>query len=118
MSEGGESLPLRIEHTFQLWSYSKSHRTLVLRGRPGEDYDHYVDVIFLDVLGMKLTSSYEVLSVVAAADASEMDSFMQAPDRYERGFMNLKVSDDTRQGFVVCKRVIVRRGVGWQESVP
>lgn len=46
MPESDESLPLCLEHPFQLWSYSKSHRTLVLRGRPGEDYDRYVDVVF------------------------------------------------------------------------
>lgn len=118
MSEGNESLPLRLEHPFQLWSYSKSHRMLVLRGRPGENYDHYVDVIFTSVIGMKLASSYKNLTVAVAADASEMDRFLQAADRYERGFINLEVSDATHKGFVVCKRVVVRRGVGWQDSLP
>ncbi|MGY0460323.1 hypothetical protein ACW14Y_08645 [Kitasatospora sp. cg17-2] len=115
MPEGNESLPLDLEHPFQLWSYSKSHRTLILRGRPGEDYDHYVDVVFTSVIGMKLATDYKNLTVVIAADASEMDGFLQAPGRYERGFMNLEVSDATHKGFVVCKRVAVRRGIGWQD---
>jgi hypothetical protein len=118
MSEADEPLPLCLEHPFQLWSYSKSHRMLVLRGRPGEDYDHYVDVIFTSVVGLKLASSYKKLVVDVAADASEMDDFLQAPDRYERGFMNLEVSDETHKGFVVCKRFMVRRGIGWQDSLP
>lgn len=116
MSEVSESLPLHLEHPFQLWSYTKSHRTLVLRGRPGEDYDHYVDVVFISVLGMKIASGYGKLSVEVAVDASEMDEFMQAPERYERGFMNLEISDGIRKGFVVCQRVRVRRGIGWQDS--
>lgn len=116
MSEGNESLPLYFEHPFQLWSYSKSHRTLILRGRPGEDYDHYVDVIFTSVIGMKVSSGYKGLTVAVAADASEMDSFLQAQDRYERGYMNLEVLDLIHRGFVVCTRVTVRRGIGWQGS--
>jgi hypothetical protein len=116
MSDSNESLPLRLEHPFQVWSYSKSHRTLVLRGRPGEDYDHYVDVVFTSVIGMKLASSYGKLVVDIAADGSEMDEFLRAPDRYERGFMNLEVSDAIHKGFVVCQRVTVRRGIGWQDS--
>ncbi|MDX8048311.1 hypothetical protein SK571_02845 [Lentzea sp. BCCO 10_0798] len=118
MLDGNESLPLHLEHPFQVWSYSHSHRTLVLRGRPGENYDHYVDVVFADVLGMKLASAYRRLSVEVAADASEMDEFMRSPGRYERGFMNLVVSDGDRTGFVVCGRVDVRRGIGWQNPRP
>jgi len=110
-------LPFRFDHSFQLWSYSKSHAKLVLRGRPGEEYDHFVDVIFTSVLGMKLAAGYKRLSVFAATDVSEMDEFLHMPGRYERGFMNLEVSDGVRKGFVVCKRVLVRRGIGWQDSV-
>ena len=117
MSDGNKSLPLHLEHPFQVWSYSHSHRTLVLRGRPGENYDHYVDVVFGDVVGMKLGSNYSRLSVEVSDDASEMDEFLQSPQRYEHGFMNLVVSDGRRTGFVVCGRVDVHRGIGWQKPV-
>ncbi|MBS2551800.1 hypothetical protein KGQ19_33535 [Catenulispora sp. NL8] len=116
MSEDPESLPLNFDHRFQLWSYSKSHRTLVMRGRPGEAYDEYVDIVFMDVLGMKLASGYSRLTVSAADDPSEMDELLRAPERYSRGFINVEVSDGDTKGFVVCKRVTVRRGTGWQEE--
>ncbi|SOD84234.1 hypothetical protein [Streptomyces sp. Ag109_G2-15] len=108
-----EDLPLLFGHVFQVWSYSKSHRKLVLRGRPGQEYDEFVDVVFNDVLGMKIASSYPQLSVAIAADVSEMDEFLDMPERYDRGFVNLEVSDGTRRGFVVCKSVVVHRGTGW-----
>ncbi|KOV85235.1 hypothetical protein ADL03_13640 [Nocardia sp. NRRL S-836] len=73
-------------------------------------------MVFLDVIGMKLASAYKKLAVEAAIDSLEMDEFLQGPDRYGRGFVNFWVSDDARKGFVVCKRVTVRRGVGWQDS--
>lgn len=106
-------LPLHFEHVFQTWSYSKSHRKLVLRGRPGQDYDEFVEVVFNSVLGMKVASSYPRLSVSVAASGSEMDDFLKMPERYDRGFVNLEVSDGIRSGFVVCKSVTVRRGTGW-----
>ncbi|MFF8270539.1 hypothetical protein ACF059_24620 [Streptomyces sp. NPDC016562] len=115
MAEEEQPLPFHSDHPFQLWSYSKSHATLVLRGRPGETYDRYVDLVFTEVLGMKVTTGYRGLSVVSAADTSEMDDFLQKPGRYERGFLNLDVSDGIHKGFVVCKRVRVRRGTGWQD---
>lgn len=118
MPDGNESLPIHLEHPFQVWSYSHSHRTLVLRGRPGEDYDHYVDVEFGNVLGMKLATGYARLSVEVAADASEMDEFLRSPKRYEDRFMKLVVSDGERTGFVVCGRVRVLRGIGWQNPRP
>lgn len=90
---------------------------LVLRGYPGEGYDQFVDVIFTSVLAMKLASSYQRLCVSVAGDTVEIDDFTQMPGRYERGYLNLNVSDGLRTGFVVCKRVRVRRGIGWQESV-
>ncbi|MFE1313692.1 hypothetical protein [Streptomyces sp. NPDC058755] len=108
-----EELPLRFDHVFQAWSYSKSHRKLVLRGRPGQDYDEFVDVIFNDVLGMKIASSYPRLSVSIAADTREMDDFLEMPERYDHRFVNLEVSDGIRRGFVVCKGVVVHRGTGW-----
>ncbi|MFJ5972752.1 hypothetical protein [Streptomyces sp. NPDC093060] len=109
----GQDLPLLFDYAFQTWSYSKSHRKLVLRSRPAQDYDEFVDVVFSDVLGMKVASSYPRLSVSIAADASEVDDFLEMPERYDRGFVNLEVSDGTRRGFVVCKRVVVHRGTGW-----
>ncbi|MGW7409722.1 hypothetical protein ACWGI9_39525 [Streptomyces sp. NPDC054833] len=70
-------------------------------------------MVFNDVLGMKVASSYPRLSVSIAADASEMDALLELPGRYDRGFVNLEVSDGIRRGFVVCKSVVVRRGSGW-----
>ncbi|TDB77121.1 hypothetical protein E1264_37730 [Actinomadura sp. KC216] len=116
MAAEEQPLPFRFNHPFQLWSYSNSHQKLALRGRPDEKYDRYVDVIFSYVLGMKVAASYHRLSVSISANVAEMDSFLQMPRRYDRGFLNLDVTDGIHEGFVVCGRVMVRRGVGWQSS--
>ncbi|MCX2954204.1 hypothetical protein [Lentzea sp. NEAU-D7] len=118
VSDGRQLLPLHLDHPFQVWSYSHSHRMLILRGRPGENYDHYVDVEFGNVLGMKLATGYARLSVEDAADASEMDDFLRSPKRYGDRFMKLVVSDGERTGFVVCGRLRVLRGIGWQNPRP
>lgn len=115
MSVEGQSLPFSFDYPFRFWSYSKSHAKLILRGRPGEEYDQFVDVVFTSVLGVKLASSYQKLFVSAANDTFEIDNFLQMPGRYERGYLNLDVSDGMRRGFVVCKRVRVRRGIDWQD---
>ncbi|MGI5170510.1 hypothetical protein ACQEU3_39795 [Spirillospora sp. CA-253888] len=104
-------LPLHLEGSFQVWSYRASHRTLILRTHPGGGYDHYLDVVFVDVLGMKLASSYQGLRVAVADDPSPMDDFLQMPDRYRHRYLNLQVSDGARGGFVVCGRVRLREGL-------
>ncbi|GAA2833226.1 hypothetical protein GCM10010441_67210 [Kitasatospora paracochleata] len=109
MSED-QQLPLHFEHSFEAWSYSKSHRTLVLRGYPGKGHREYVDIVFSSVLGMKIASGYERLSVHLATDSSEMDEFLRNPERYDRGYLNVVVSDGGSDGYVVCKNVKVRRG--------
>ncbi|MFJ5229399.1 hypothetical protein ACIQBJ_05800 [Kitasatospora sp. NPDC088391] len=120
MNQQGETpdpedrLPLHFDHPFQVWSYSKSHQKLVLRGKPGPAYDRFVDVTFLYVLGMKLASSYPELSVRIADDPAEMAELLQPPPRPDLGFLNLEVSGGGRNGFVVCSRVLVRHGTGWQ----
>ncbi|TDD62667.1 hypothetical protein E1263_02820 [Kribbella antibiotica] len=108
-----QSLPFRLDHPFQLWSYSRSHSTLVLRGRPGAGYDHFVDVVFSGVLGMKVASGYNGLTVAVSANRAEIDEFLHIPDRHQGHLLQLELSDEVHRGFVVCGRVVIRRGAGW-----
>ncbi|MFE7594280.1 hypothetical protein ACFU6K_33235 [Kitasatospora sp. NPDC057512] len=104
-----------MDHEVILWSYSKSLRTLVLRGRPGEDYTDYVDLVFGDVLAMKTASSYTSLSVTESEDTREIDAFHPIPERHAGKFLKLRVSqgDGAHDGFVVCGVLTVRHGSGW-----
>ena len=49
---------------FQLWHYSVSHSTLVLRSLEGGDPGRRIDVAFFSVRAMHVRDSYESLSLV------------------------------------------------------
>nr|BFD89727.1 hypothetical protein KitaXyl93_10870 [Kitasatospora sp. Xyl93] len=117
MTGSRASLPLHFDHWFQLWSYTKSHRTLVLRGKPGEDHTDYVDLVFGDVLAMKTVSSYTSLTVTEVEDTREIDALLPIPERHAGRFRKLRVvqGDGAHDGFVVCGVLTVRCGTGWSE---
>jgi hypothetical protein len=108
-----ESLPLDFDHIFYLWSYQKSHSKLTLRGRPGEQYTDFVDLVFSNVLAMKTVPVYPRLSVVEKGIDGEIDAFLEIPERHADKFMKLRISDGVHDGFVVCQGLYVHRGSGW-----
>ncbi|MQY14597.1 hypothetical protein SRB5_47650 [Streptomyces sp. RB5] len=116
LNDGAESarslLPLLVERPIRLWEYHVSHRTLVMRGRSGDDDPSaYVEVVFTDVLGMKLRSySYSSLEIREANTGTEMADFVPVPERHRERYLNLVVSGDGAEGFVVCANVHLREG--------
>ncbi|MCR6488410.1 hypothetical protein M8542_36835 [Amycolatopsis sp. OK19-0408] len=66
-----------------------------------------IEIEFLDVLGMKVKSYYEELFIETAEDGSEIDSFIEVPERHEDRYERLVVSDGGVGGFVVCGKVRV-----------
>lgn len=55
---------------FQLWRYSVSHSTLLLRSLYPEDHDTRLDLAFFGVRAMQLRDSYQAFSV-AVLEAHE-----------------------------------------------
>ncbi|MFD8705064.1 hypothetical protein ACFV1W_20995 [Kitasatospora sp. NPDC059648] len=99
--------PIHFGRRFYVQSYQVSHRKLVMRSAPEPRTDP-VDVIFDDVLGMKVRSSYRELHITNSGDPVEVDDFLDLPQRYSLGYTNLTVSDGKTTGFVVCRRLRVR----------
>ncbi|MCR6490203.1 hypothetical protein M8542_46080 [Amycolatopsis sp. OK19-0408] len=73
-----------------------------------DDGREMVEIEFLDVLGMKVKSYYDELVIGIAEDGSEIDNFIEVPERHEDRYMRLVVSDGGVGGFVVCGKVLIR----------
>ncbi|BCJ76445.1 hypothetical protein CS0771_59890 [Catellatospora sp. IY07-71] len=93
-------LPLQFDCSFRPWSYRVSHRTLVLRSHNREGGD--IDVVFVDVLGMKIKALYRGLTISDSGRVAEIDEFVDVPERHRSRYVNLSVSDRDDGGFVVC----------------
>lgn len=101
---GLEDLPLRTGRAFRPWSYSVSHRRLVLR--TWEDSRQPVlELEFENVTGMKLRRTFEDLYVSEARAVPEIDQFVGLSDEDRELHRTLLLSDGTHQGFVVCSRM-------------
>ena len=60
---------------------------------------------FLEVVGMKLRSSYDRLDITAGGDAGGL---VEVPERHRDRFRTCTVSDGRHDGFVVCGTVRLR----------
>ncbi|MEU1287488.1 hypothetical protein [Kitasatospora sp. NPDC005856] len=101
---GLKDLPLQTERAFRPWSYSVSHRFLVLR--TWEDAQKPVlQVEFENVAAMKLRATFDSLSISKARSDREIDGFADVPEQDRRMYRTLLLSDGTHEGFVVCSRV-------------
>ncbi|MFD0278603.1 hypothetical protein ACFVHB_32495 [Kitasatospora sp. NPDC127111] len=102
------NLPLRIERAFRPWSYSVSHRRLVLRTWD-DGADGALEVEFLNVAAMKVRRSFDELRIVRAGEAPEIEEFADIPERNREIYHTLLLSDATHEGFVVCGGMRVLR---------
>ncbi|WP_432832844.1 hypothetical protein [Dactylosporangium sp. CA-092794] len=110
ISAGGRlDLPLHIDRQFRPWRYEVSHRRLVFRGSVDE-MGETIDVVFLDVLGMKIRHKYDQLLIADADDRLEIDEFVDVPERHDARYVRLTVSDGVHVGFVVCASVHIVEG--------
>ncbi|MFD0408784.1 hypothetical protein [Kitasatospora sp. NPDC127116] len=102
---GIDDLPLRTGRAFRPWSYSVSHRCLVLRTWE-DDTKPALELEFKNVLAMKLRRSFDQLHVSEVVDGvPEIDEFADISDEDREFFRTLLLSDGTHQGFVVCSRM-------------
>ncbi|MFJ6777605.1 hypothetical protein ACIQOV_42765 [Kitasatospora sp. NPDC091257] len=107
---GIEDLPLRTGRAFRPWSYSVSHRRLVLR--TWEDSQRPVlEMEFLNVTGMKLRRTFDNLVVSEGGALPEVDEFVGLSDEDREFHRTLLLSDGTHQGFVVCSRMNLMSGL-------
>lgn len=103
-----EELPLKFDGWFRPWSYSISHRELILRSGDHHTPDDNVDLIFLDVLAMKLRARFQPLTISDGQDRAEIGEFADIPERHDAGFLKLLLSDGVHEGFVVCGALRMR----------
>ena len=102
MEQRLEDLPLRLDCSFRPWSYQVSHRRLVLRSAENTGSTETIDIVFLDVVGMKIRVHYDELLIAVAGDLTEIYEFVEVPGRHRSRYLNLIVSDGKHSGFVVC----------------
>ncbi|MFJ6383625.1 hypothetical protein ACIQI7_26920 [Kitasatospora sp. NPDC092039] len=105
---GLKDLPLRTERAFRPWSYSVSHRRLVLRTWE-DDQKPVLEVEFENVTGMKLRQTFADLYISEARTVPEIDEFVDIPKVGRRLYRTLLLSDGTHEGFVVCSRMQLMR---------
>src|SRR5438105_3889993 len=91
-------LPLHLDRPFRPWQYEVSHRRLVFRSVADRTGDT-IDVVFLDVLGMKIRHDYSQLLIADATVRSEIDDFIDVPERHDARYVRLTVSDGAHVGF-------------------
>ncbi len=103
-----EDLPLKFDRLVRPWSYSISHRELILRGGGPGTPDDNVDLVFLDVLAMKLRMRFQPLTISDGTDRADLKEFTDIPERYDGRFLRLLLSDGVHEGFVVCGALRVR----------
>ncbi|MFI6047216.1 hypothetical protein ACIA8C_36745 [Nocardia sp. NPDC051321] len=96
-------LPVTFDRPFILWRYASGHSQLVLRSLPNSASD-YIEVTFQGVVGMKLVTNYEPLTIDIAGSAQieEMTQFsgLRKPPRTVYRCYVLK--SDRDEGLVMC----------------
>ncbi|MFD4658161.1 hypothetical protein ACFWP2_21335 [Kitasatospora sp. NPDC058444] len=101
---GLNDLPLRTERAFRPWSYSVSHRCLVLRTWE-DDTKPVLELEFKNVLAMKLRRTFDALYVSEVGGVPDIDEFADISEEDRELYRTLLLSDGTHQGFVVCSRM-------------
>ncbi|MCX5210388.1 hypothetical protein OG689_13990 [Kitasatospora sp. NBC_00240] len=79
-----------------------SHRTLVLRSEARDATPKVLDMVFMNVLAMKIRHDYRPLVVSEAEGPDEAAGFVEVPEHLRHNYRTYRVSDGTHSGFVVC----------------
>src|SRR5690348_15938269 len=85
-------LPLQIDRSFRPWRYQVSHRTLVLRSEARDAVPQVLDVVFMNVLAMKIRHDYRQLVISEADDLDEAADFVEVPERFRHNYRTYQVS--------------------------
>lgn len=103
-------LPVNFDQPFFVNYYSASHRKLVLSSRPSSQPGDALDIVFEDVLAMKVKSGYRKLSIMDRSPGGEIAEFLTIPERHADRYVSLSVGDGGQAGFVVCARLTIQPG--------
>ncbi len=98
---------LKWDRPFQVWSYSVSHRLLLLRSTASEKYPGQVDVLFEDVRALALPTSLLGLEI----ELVDCKSLVSGPWCAEavKGFL---VRAGDAEGYVIARQVRSHEGAG------
>jgi hypothetical protein len=86
--------PIVLGRRFGVWGYGVGHSQLLLHARAGAaDFD-YLNVVFEDVSGVKLRSSYQQLILVPTGNPVRKDilAFADVPERHQHRYLSLTLS--------------------------
>lgn len=98
------SLPLSFDRKFRPWRYSVSHSELTLRSVDPDSARDVVEVTFYGVVGMKLKTVYQSLTIAIAGPAQidEMLKFSEVRESHSSRVRCLALKSDGGDGLVVC----------------
>jgi hypothetical protein len=99
-----------FQRWFQIWSYSVGHAQLLLRSNKSAELLTRVDVLFKDVVALKLPTAFAGLSVT---EASESEALKFSPQLGSSSITNRKVFDIRGSNF---SGYVVAAGVFWHED--
>ena len=97
-------LPLAFDRKFRPWRYSVSHSELKLRSVDPASVREFIEVTFYGVIGMKLKTVYQPLTINIAepAQVEEMLKFSGVRESHASRARCLALKSDNGDGLVAC----------------
>lgn len=97
-------LPISFDRKFRPWRYSVSHSELKIRSVDSVPSGEVVEVTFYGVVGMKLKTVYQSLTIATAEreQVEEMLKFSEVREPYFERVRCLALKSDCGDGLVAC----------------
>ncbi len=97
-------LPVTFERKFRPWRYVVGHSRLSIRSIDPNSAPDHVEITFFGVLGVRLASVYQTLTIALAdkADAEDMFRFSGLRESQYSSALCVALSSDSGTGHVVC----------------
>jgi hypothetical protein len=97
-------LPISFDRKFRPWRYSVSHSELKLRSVDSVPSGEVVEVTFYGVVGMKLKTVYQSLTIATAEreQFQEMLKFSEVRELHYERVRCLALKSDSGDGLVAC----------------
>lgn len=98
------SLPISFDRKFRPWRYSVSHSELKLRSVDPASVGEFIEVTFYGVVGMKLKTVYQSLTIAIAepVQVEEMLKFADVRESHSSRVRCLALKSDSGDGLVAC----------------
>src|SRR6266568_2521225 len=105
------NLPISFDRKFRPWRYLISHSVLKLRSIDYDSAPDFIEVTFIDVLGVKLKAEYHplIIGIAPSAEVDEILKFSGVQESPHRDKVRcLILAADTGDGFVACTNYVIR----------